>query len=560
MIASPATRFSRIPIAWAAACVVVLGLGFFSISWSYVDTYRNLRDLNTWDWQQVIRYAVSGGLEYRPGFWVAAKAAYDIVGLNLWIYQALVLAQFGAVLALLLWLFRPIETPRAVAAIVALSCVVGLHTTRILFLFVPLNAYSTSLVLLLAALALALNPRTRAYEWVFFPLTAAALFTLESGLLIAPLLVVLWWCGAPGVGLRGVSGAVAAVIVYLTIRFTFNAQVALGLSYTGTGLGLSDATPEQLQNIFEHAPWLFWAYNVSASFLSVVLSEPRAGAYRFIAALLGGGASLWQWLHVLSSFVTTVVVIVAFARYRPTSERDRLLVAAGLVLLVLGSGIGFLYTRDRIGLWAGAGYAMLVFVALAMLLERMPRSGWKRLATIGAVCALAIAWTTRTAETYIQFRDAAWDYRLEWTDRFEDLGGNLQPPGELMTAVRSAALGKSPADPHNDPAWTFALFERRFDPHDGGRRPADESADNAVVPLSTPFDIRWKPDVDDTMRRQFEAELGLADAQQVARDPRGRTWEYRLRTPTRERVRTVLLHGAVEDTGRIDVQRFEIVR
>jgi hypothetical protein len=126
--------------------------------------------------------------------------------------------------------------------------------------------------------------------------------------------------------------------------------------------------------------------------------------------------------------------------------------------------------------------------------------------------------------------------------------------------MRSAALGKSPADPHDDPAWTFALFERRFDPHDKGRRPADEAADNAVEPLSSPFDIRWKAEVDETKRRQIEAELGLADAQQVARDPRGRTWEYRLRTPTRDRVRTILLHAAVEDTGRIDTQRFEIVR
>jgi hypothetical protein len=547
-------------MAWAAACVVVLGLAYFSISWSYVDTYRNLREVTTWDWGQFIRFAFGGSIEYRPGSWVATKVGYEIVGLNLWIYQALVLAQFAAVLALLLWLFRPIGTPRAAAAVVALSCIVGLHTTRILFLFIPLNGHAATLVLLLAAVALALHPRTRAYEWVFFPLTAAALFTLESGLLIAPLLVVLWWCGAPGLGLRGVSGAVAAVVVYLAIRFTFNAQVALGVSYTGTGLGLSDATPEQLQNIFEHAPWLFWAYNVSASFLSVVLSEPRAGTYQFIAALLRGGAALWQWLHVLSSLATTVVVVVALARYRPTSERDRLLVAAGLTLLVLGSGIGFLFTRDRIGLWAGAGYAMLVFVALAMLLERMPRLGSKRLATIGIVSILAVAWTARTAETYVQLRDTAWDHRLEWTERFADLGGALQPQTELITSMRSAALSKTPADPRRDPAWTFVVFERRFDPQGVGRRPADEAADNAVVPLSSPFDIRWKAEVDQTRRRQVEAELGLADAQQVARDPRGRTWEYRLRTPTRDRVRTILLHAAVEDTGRIDTQRFEILR
>jgi hypothetical protein len=253
-------------------------------------------------------------------------------------------------------------------------------------------------------------------------------------------------------------------------------------------------------------------------------------------------------------------VIVALVRYRPTSERDRLLVAAGLALIVLGSGIGFLYTRDRVGLWAGTGYAMLVFVALAAMLEQMPRSGVRHAATIGLVSTLAVAWTTRTAETYAQLRDTAWDYRLEWTDNFEALGGPSQPQTELLTSLRAGALSKTPTDPRQDPAWTFALFERRYDREGAARRPADEAADNAVVPLSLPFDIRWKPEVDETGRRQVEAELGLADAQQVARDPRGRTWEYRLRTPTRDRVRLILQHAAVEDTARIDTQRFEIVQ
>jgi hypothetical protein len=118
-----------------------------------------------------------------------------------------------------------------------------------------------------------------------------------------------------------------------------------------------------------------------------------------------------------------------------------------------------------------------------------------------------------------------------------------------------------PSDPRRDPAWTFALFERRYSREDGaGRPPADAAADNAVPSVSSPFDIRWNETVDDTTRLQFEAELGLTDAQRVARDSRGRTWEYRLRTPTRERVRAIVLHPSVEDTARIDAQRFEIVQ
>ena len=74
------------------------------------------------------------------------------MGLRLWMYQALVLLQFAAVLALLIWLFRPVGVRRAMAACVALSCVRRACTaSRILFGFWPLNHHSGGLVLLLVA-------------------------------------------------------------------------------------------------------------------------------------------------------------------------------------------------------------------------------------------------------------------------------------------------------------------------------------------------------------------------------------------------------------------------
>jgi hypothetical protein len=275
-------------------------------------------------------------------------------------------------------------------------------------------------------------------------------------------------------------------------------------------------------------------------------------------------------LHVLSSLLTTIVVVGSLVRFPPASDRDRLLRAAGLVLLVLGSGLGFLYTRDRIGLSAGAGYALLVFVACAMMLERLgraeaarhlqPVARLKRYALIGVVAILVLSWTMRVGETYVHLRDTAWDFHLEWTDRYAELGGTTREQTPLLIALRSAALRAMPDDPRLDPAWSYVVFERQFTSGGRARATADEAADNAVVPLSEPFDIRWKSDVDDGMRQQIEAELGLTEAQQVSRDPRGRTWEYRLRTPTRDRIRAVVVHAAVEDTGRVDVQRFEIVR
>ena len=550
-----------LPPAWALVWIIVCGLAFFTVPWPYVDVVNVLHDATSWSWQDSIRNAFSRDVEYRPLFTLGVKAAYQVVGLRLWWYQALVLLQFAAVLALLIWLFRPLSVRRALAACVALSCVVGLHSTRILFGFWPLNHHSGGLVLLLLATALALDPRTRQRDWIYFPLTLAALLLIESGLVIAPLLVILWWADAPGIGFRGVLSAAAGVAAYLVIRLGFGTvSDSLGI-YTSSGLGFSDVNPETLRNIFEHAPWLFWSYNVIATFLTVVVSEPRAGVYRFVESLLRGETALWQWIQVASSVLTTAVIAAALFVVRPASTRDRLLVVVGITLIVFGSALGFLYTRDRIALSAGVGYSILLYVAVVRLLddEGRPRPEWRRRLAYSAIAVIGVAWVVRSAETFFQLRDSAWDLHLEWTDRYAELGGTTQPQTELLQTLRSAALRSTPDDPRRDQAWTYALFERRFRPGtDVAARPPDAAADNVARPPSSPFDIRWKPEVDDAARARVEAELGLSEATRVDRDPSGRTWTYRLRQPSRDRVRAIVMSPVVEDTARVDRVRFEI--
>jgi hypothetical protein len=78
------------------------------------------------------------------------------------------------------------------------------------------------------------------------------------------------------------------------------------------------------------------------------------------------------------------------------------------------------------------------------------------------------------------------------------------------------------------------------------------------LPDSPEFNIRWRPDLADEARRGFEAELGLTAIGPVERDASGRTWSYRLRSPTPDRVRALLGHRAVEDTAGVDVERLEI--
>ncbi len=551
-------RASWAPVIVVAGLVVAYGTVFFSVTWPYTDVYRVMDEATRWNWRQYVTYAFGAGVEYRPLFTLAVKALYQVVGLRLWFYHTVVLAQFTVVLALMAWLCRGTGYRRALAAAVTVVCLCGLHTTRILFGFWPLNHHSAGLALLLMAIALALQPHRRSTDWVYFLLTLIALLLLESGVVILPVLVILWWARAPGLHLRSIVATAAAVVIYAGTRFALSGTGAPPAIYAESGLGFSQLSLEDLQITFEHAPWMFWVYNVVATFLTVVASEPRAGAYRFTASLLNGSTPFWMWLHIGSSLLTTAVIVVGLRASRPVSGRDRLLLVTAVALIVLGSGLGFLYTRDRIGLTAGLGYSLLLYVALAGLLDHFPRSGWKRWVAAAMIALVAAAWVVRSGETYFQLRDSAWDFRNEWVVRQAEI--TAQPQTEVLITLRSAALGSSPADPRRDPAWSYQLFERRFDREGQARALPDVAADAATRPFSSPFDVRWTADVDEPTRRSLESELGLTDGEPVTRDPGGRTWTYRLREPSRDRIRAIVRNPSVEDTARIDTARFEIQR
>jgi hypothetical protein len=451
---------SRAPLLWALAYVVLAGVVLFTIPWSLGDTYSHLVTPALSSWPDAIVSAFTG-LEFRPAFALGIKTFYEVVGVWLQFYQALALLQFAALLALVVWSCRPSGLSRGVAACIAISCIAGLHTSRILFGFWPLNHYSAVMVCVLLAIALALDARSRSIDWVFGPLALVAMLGIEVGGLVVPVAVALWWFGAPGLSRRGVAWVLLAAVLYLTIRGAFGEQPREFPLYVDSGLGFSALDISALRARFGDSPWLFWIYNVIAAFLTTVASEPRDGVYSFVESLLARDMETWQWFHVGSSLLTTGVIAVGLAWSRPWKERDRLLVVGGCALLVFGSALGFLYARDRLGLAGGVGYALLLYVACASLLENAPLAGWRRRMVAGVLAMVAAAWVVRSGETWFQLRDTAWEFRLEWTERWEELGAR-QEQTELLKQLRAAALASTPADPRHDPAWTYRLFERRL--------------------------------------------------------------------------------------------------
>jgi hypothetical protein len=451
---------SRIPYIWCVVVTLTLGTAYQTVRWSFVDTAVNVSAAgDTRSWHEFFSDVLTKSVEYRPLLDVGTRVAYRIIGLNLGAYKIIVILEFALILLALAALFHATGWPRVVASTIALSVAVGLHTSQILFLFVPLNAYAGSLLLVLTVALLALTPRARRFEWVILPLTLVALLWLEIGVFIVPLVAVAWVMKAPGTTWRSAAAAGGGLAIYLIARLGFSPG-GVPLDSPETGLGFSTISADDSYALFANARWLFWLYNVGATLLTVLASEPRAGRFQFVEALIRGHVPLWMWLHVMSSLVTTMLVAVALLGIRRRPHRDHLIAAFGVVLVIGGSVLGFLYTRDRIGLPVGFGYAMLVYVALSALLER--RTPKRQTVAIGVlVAALGVCWQIRTGERYVALRDTAWEYHLEWARDgvAEEAGRN-----PILAHLRESALRRIPADARRDPAWTYKLFERRHEP------------------------------------------------------------------------------------------------
>lgn len=448
-----------LPIVWAGLIVAALAVPLSTSPLPWTDLAHNMSGAAANSWWEILVYSFRPNVEYRPLLHLWVKGAYELFGVGARPYFALLLLQFAAVLGLLVWLFRPVGTRRGIAAAVAIACLAGLHSSRALFHIMPVNAYSMGVILLLAAAILAVERPNARLDWLLLFLTGASVLLLESGLVVLPVVAVLLVRRAPGVSWRGAAATLAVVALYVAVRRRAGAEVPF--VYTETGLGFGIPSVEEMRGIFESAPWMFYAYNSISTLFTVLFSEPRQGVFVFVQSLLQDAVPGYKWVHVLTSTFTTLLVGIVLIALRPFSARDRLLVAIGLVLIVFGSALGFLYTRDRIALTAGVGYVLLVYVCVAQLLERARAMvPWRRACATVAVAALALGWTIRTGEAGFQLRDAAWDFQMEWRHRFGDRPAG--PAGSIEEQLRLDALSRTPADPTRDPSWSYRFFERKF--------------------------------------------------------------------------------------------------
>ncbi len=304
------------------------------------------------------------------------------------------------------------------AAAFALLVLTGLHTflsfVREAF---PINHFLEIAVLTLVALNLALS---RGGWWV--DLLAAVVFTvasltLESGLLVWVVLVAARTCGCRGVSNRGLVAVTLLLAGYMGVRFFYLHTGAPTLAERSSGFWLERLEPDDLERRFGAAPWVFWAYNVVTSGLSVLFSEPREGVFEAVRAWKNGDMHPRLYVWLFSSIGTTALMFwAAFAHRRPSQwgHAERLFFIAATVLAA-NAVLSFAYTKDDIVSVAGTFYALAAYAAVRAVLLR-----GSSLRPLG-VAALAVmllslggAWAMRSLGVHHVIVTQAFNSRNDW--------------------------------------------------------------------------------------------------------------------------------------------------
>jgi hypothetical protein len=247
-----------------------------------------------------------------------------------------------------------------------------------------------------------------------------AALTLESGVLIWVVIATAWIVGLRGVSTRGLVLVTTLLVGYFLLRFWYLDTGLPSLTERTSGYWLERLEPSQIQQQFGDRRFVFYAYNVAASVLSVLFSEPRDGLFAATRAWRAGDVPPHVYLTVLSSVAMTAVMIwAAFSWWRrrsPLGTDGRLAIVAA-VLVLANVALSFSYTKDDIIAVAGVFYAIAAFTAIRAALEYAPAGGVVRGCVVTvAVLALASAWAMRSSGVHHVVNEHAFRTRNDWAE------------------------------------------------------------------------------------------------------------------------------------------------
>ncbi len=427
------TRWTWLSYAYATLVVVGVSYLLLDIPIQVSDSYGNLvaasgRTLGALVYDQ---FHARGFL--RPFLWAHIRIVYDLSGGDYYAwFRGWHVGQVAVLTLLFLFLVRPRTAAGAAAAAIGLAALFGIHTFEgtILEAF-PINAYMTILICCYLAAVLALG---RPHWWR--DVAAAVLFvfaalSVESGLLVAVVLVAAYLAGARGVSRWGIAAVVLLVAGYLVLRFGMLGVGTPELAERSSGFGFAVLEPEDIERRFGQHPSLFHLYNVGTSILSVLFSEPRGGVWgTTYNVLYRDELSTPSVTNVAASVLGTLVLFWYAWRRRADwfarrFTRDDQLVAIFVAVTFANAAISYTYTKDVILSPAGIFYAAAFTVAVKALIETGSVTASRvRLAALTVfLVVLSGAWASRAIGIHIALRRTGavvrneWVYVDDWIDR-----------------------------------------------------------------------------------------------------------------------------------------------
>lgn len=361
------------------------------------------------------------GVYIRPLFyatlWGVWHAAGSLQAALPW-FTALHVASVAGLVCLFIVRLKPTSPIGAAAAMIAVAVLVGSAAFRENLENLPLNHMMLVMVLALVVWSLLERPSRWWHAPAILLLTIAAIGFKEQGVLIAPIVAVAWWMGAPGVGAWTAAASTGVTATYLLLRLWYSPSWPLFPQDVGYGaemLPVSEAAAR-----FGTFPLPIFAYSVFSGIGSVLFAEPTAGVFRVVPHLLQGQVEPWEINNVVSSSCVTGLAawwgwsVLRRDANRAWSAEARLCLAT--LLALAGSAlIGFSYTRERMTGVALVFYAITAFHALRAAGERAAHASGVPLVASGLLLMLlGASWQVRAVGTIEYSRETASRNQREW--------------------------------------------------------------------------------------------------------------------------------------------------
>jgi hypothetical protein len=396
---------------------LLMGTFLLAIPVQLSDSFTEFISVHAHPLSEVIGAEFYNGTYFRPFRRALIKIVYDLSGGHY--YAAFRGFQALQVLVLLLLIVRMLRVRSAAALMslpLGLAILVGIHTfAGAVVEGLPVNHFLTILICCAAAVNLAQAEQAVLTDAAAVALLVCAMLTIESGLLIWVIFVAAYAIGYRGISRRALIVLTVCVASYFLGRFVLIGGAPPGLNERSAGFGFSVLNPDELAARFGHNPIPFYAYNVLSAISCVLFAEPRGGVWIFIRELLHGRPEPWQFVNVLTSVATTLLMARFAAARWPNwragdfDEADRFVILF-LAVLPLNALFAGGYEKDVIMSPAGLFYG-----AAAYFVFRERLSGLKVVPIVPAVALLlAVGWSVRFIGIHESLRARALSVREEW--------------------------------------------------------------------------------------------------------------------------------------------------